>query len=118
MKSRAAKGLRFAVRWGIALFGVYVIFFGLRWGNHVIVNGVTWRDHALALDGRNRPVEGEVRGERGGKYIIADERTGAEREVGREALVSAPDRATVTVRGPGGQTRQARLLGLDLSGNV
>jgi uncharacterized membrane protein YbhN (UPF0104 family) len=50
--------------------------------------------------------------------VIADERTGAEREVGREALVSAPDQTSVTVREQGGLTRQAKLLGLDLSGNV
>ncbi|HZZ44461.1 MAG TPA: lysylphosphatidylglycerol synthase transmembrane domain-containing protein [Tepidisphaeraceae bacterium] len=118
MKSRAVKGLRFTVRWGIAIFGVYVIFFGLRWGNRVIVKGITWRDHALVLNAQNRPEEVEVRAHDGDKYIVADERTGAVRNVGADSLVSEPDQKTVTVRDANGQLRQADLLGLDLTGNV
>lgn len=118
MTSRAVKGLRFAVRWGIALFGVYVIFFGLRWGDHVIVNGVTWRDHALVLDGRNRPVEVEVRSSQDGRYVVVDPRTGKERTVGSGELVSAPDQKSVMVREPDGGLRKVELLGLDLTGNV
>jgi uncharacterized protein (TIRG00374 family) len=118
MKSRAVKGLRFAVRWGIALFGVYVIFFGLRWGNRVIVRGITWHDHALVLDDRNRPVEVEVRGQDGDRYAVGDPHTGKTRLVSREDLVSAPDQKSVTLKLPDGRTRTAELLGLDLVGTV
>jgi uncharacterized protein (TIRG00374 family) len=117
-RSRAVKGLRFAVRWGIALFGVYVIFFGLRWGDREIVKGITWRDHALLLDERNRPVDVVVSGEDDGQYAIVDPRSGAVRTVGRDRLVSAPDQKRVSVRTEGGGRRDMELLGLDLQGNV
>lgn len=106
MTPSAKKWIKFTLRWGIAVVGMW-------W----VVAQISWRDQVLVLGARNRPVEAKLAAPADENFIqvqIIDPWTGRLREVPRNELVHQPDRESVTVetdRGP----QEVDLLALDLS---
>jgi uncharacterized protein (TIRG00374 family) len=110
-KSRRKKWLMFALRWTIAIVGIW----------YVIAN-ISWRDRALVLDENNHPVEArlwEPAEEGAASVMILDPRSGAITPVPRAQLVNAPNpkQKDVTVTLPEG-TRRLPLLAVDLTDDL
>ncbi len=109
MNKRAKKILKFTLRWGIAVVGIW-------W----VVSNISLRDRVLALDANNIPqsaVLHQPSGEDAANYEIIDPITGMVRTIPASAVVSAPDRKQVSVQLEG-KTRSVKLLGLRLLGDV
>lgn len=106
MRHPLLKPLKFVIRWGIAVGGIW-------W----VVANMTIADHMLVLAGDNRPVQMQVLAVNDGAdavYTVLDPATRRAREVTREESVSRPDRKQVTIS-EGGKTRDAELLGADFA---
>ncbi len=105
------KWVKFALRWGIAVAGIWWVFAQM-----------TLRDHVLILDAANRPVIAALAAkafESSPNFEIYDPSTGQRRVVPRKEVVNAPEKANtwLTWRTPQG-TATGRLLALDLSENL
>jgi uncharacterized membrane protein YbhN (UPF0104 family) len=106
MKSRRIQIAKFALRWGIALIGIWWVCAQLT--IHDRVNLVT---ESLAVES---VVLLEHAEELSTTFRIEDPSTGASREVTRDQLVSRPDRATITLA----DGRDRSLLGVQLIGDI
>ncbi|MFI5378561.1 MAG: lysylphosphatidylglycerol synthase transmembrane domain-containing protein [Tepidisphaerales bacterium] len=105
------KWVKFALRWGIAVAGIWWVF-----------SQMTLRDHVLVLEEENRPVAAALAAkalESSPKFEIYDPATGQRRVVPRKAVVNAPEKkgTWLTWRGPDGPVTST-LLALDLSENL
>src|SRR5687767_4058645 len=100
----------FALRWGIAIAGIW-------W----VIANMTWRDRVLVLAENNLPVEAfviETDGldERAKWFHIIDPTSGQDRIVMRGQVVNRAERkATVALRLPDGSARNVPILALDLN---
>jgi hypothetical protein len=110
----AAKGWGlFALRWGIAVVGIW----------YVIVN-ISWRDQVVLLNQQNLPVEARLAepAEEGSETVtILDPDSGNPRTVGREQLVnevSDADAGPVRVVADDGTELRATVLALDLNDSL
>ena len=100
------KPLKFVLRWGIAVGGIW-------W----VVANMTIADHMLVLAGDNRPVLMQVLAVKVGPeavYTVLDPLKKVPRDVARTQTVSRPDRKQVTVS-DGGKTWEVELLGADFA---
>ena len=105
------KWVKFALRWGIAVAGIWWVF-----------SQMTLRDHVLVLDAENRPVVASLSAkalESSPNFEIYDPTTGQRRVVPRAAVVNAPEKKNIwlTWRTPDGEAT-GTLLALDLSDNL
>lgn len=90
-------------RWGIAVVGIW-------W----VVSQMSIKDHTLVLADRTRPAEAIVtRSLPGAQYEVVATGSHQPTVVGRDDLLSKPDRKTVTLRGD--PPREVHLLALQLS---
>lgn len=108
--SSKKKWFLFAVRWTIAIVGIWYV-----------VTNISWRDRALVLDENNVPTEVrlyEPAEEDSPTVSILDPDTGEVRKVDRSRLVNEADRETVQVRKEDGTTATVPVLAVDLSGVV
>jgi uncharacterized membrane protein YbhN (UPF0104 family) len=109
MRRTALKVIKFVLRWGIAVGGIW-------W----VVSNTTISDHMRVLDGENRPLSVEVlelpvagNSAEEPVYTVRDPRGGRPLRVPQSQTVSRPDRAQVTVREDGAE-KQVMLLGADI----
>ncbi len=106
MSPAVKKWAMFAVRWGIAVAGIW----------YVIVN-IYWRDRVFVLNATNHPVETRLAApaeEDSPTVTLLDDSGGPARTVSRGDLVNQADRNQVTLRLHDG-VKTWPLLGLDLS---
>lgn len=107
MQHRLLKALKFVVRWGIAVGGIW-------W----VIANMTIADHMLVvLAEGDRPVLMQVTRQPGPEnptYTVVDPATGKSLDVGREQTVNRPDRKTVAIT-QNGKPRDVELLGADLA---
>ena len=116
MNQRAKKWIKFVLRWGIAVVGIW-------W----VVAQMEFRDRVWILDGKYHPVPAKLsayadRGEQSAVFEIYDPIDGHKRVVPRKEVVSRPDqKETVIAYYPAGTTRattsekHGKLLALELS---
>ena len=102
----------FALRWGVAVVGVYVV-----------VRQMTVRDQALVVLNRttNRPVKVALQrsvGDDALVFPIYEPQTERAIDVPRADVINEPDAKTVQLVEPGKPARWVQLLGLDLTGNI
>ena len=110
MSPTTKKWAKFAIRWGIALAGVWYV-----------ATNITWRDQVLVLGADNYPLKvrlAEPWNEKASTVTLLDPVPGVEGNVVPvSALVNEADQKTVTLRLPeGAQARQ--LLALDLTSDL
>ncbi len=101
----------FAVRWGIAVVGVWIVV------AHMSVRDQAW----VILTPANVPVQVSLQravGDDAAVFPIYDPVTKQPRDVPRADVVNQPDSKTVSVLRPDGVAQKVALLGLDLVGNV
>jgi uncharacterized membrane protein YbhN (UPF0104 family) len=102
MSQQVKKWLKFVLRWGIAVVGIW-------W----VMSQITWRDRVTRLDAANRPVVERLADNPPldvPTFKLLDGRT-----LNRSELVNQPDQKSVTL---GGQREPAALLALDLSADL
>ena len=100
------KWIKFALRWGIAVGGIW-------W----VVANMSLRDSVTVLDANNLPVRAlvvEPATEDSAAFVILDSTTGQKRTISRKETVNPPDERMVELRSP---AEKAPLLALDLSDN-
>ncbi|MGA2497627.1 MAG: lysylphosphatidylglycerol synthase transmembrane domain-containing protein [Tepidisphaeraceae bacterium] len=105
------KWVKFALRWGIAVGGIWWVF-----------SQITLRDHVLVLNAEKRPVTASLAAralESSPNFEIHDPATGQRRVVTRQDVVNAPEKKNtwLTWRTPNGPVT-GTLLALDLSENL
>jgi uncharacterized protein (TIRG00374 family) len=101
MSQKRKNWLTFALRWTIAIVGIW-------W----VLSQITWRDRVTALDANNRPVQHRLANSPpldAAQFQLLDDQT-----LDRAQLISLPDQKTVKLTS--GQV--VNLLGLDLSPNL
>ena len=101
---RLSKWLKFGLRWGIAVVGIY-------W----VISQMSLWDKVLVVHGDNLPVamtlaEPDARENQAAYRVV-----GREQPVPRAETVNKPDRKKVQLQGQAGEVK---LLGLDLSGDL
>ena len=104
----------FAVRWGIAVVGVWIIV------SHMSVRDQAW---VILNHQTNRPAQVSLRRAVGDaaatRFPIYDPTTKQPRDVPRADVVNQPDAKAVNLVQPGGAApKKVTLLGLDLIGDV
>jgi len=105
-KKHALNFLKFLVRWGIAVIGIW-------W----VISKMSWYDHAsVLLPGRPMPVLCRIDSQHAGDndliFRVLDPQTGAALNVPRDEIVSEPDKPSLRVSENG---RTQYLVGVDLS---
>jgi len=98
MSQKRKNWLTFALRWTIAIVGIW-------W----VLSQITWRDRVTSLDANNRPVQHRLANTPpldAQQFKLLDGRT-----IDRSQLISLPDQKSVTLT----DKSTAELLGLDLS---
>lgn len=108
MVSRVRHWLKFALRWAIAIGGIW-------W----VVSHMSLRDRVMILDADNRPVAVELAvpatdGENSASFVVYDPVSGEKRVISRREVINPPDEKYVHVKG---QTQRQQLLAVDLSDN-
>lgn len=111
MHQRAKKWASFALRWGIAVAGIW-------W----VVSKMSLRDHVLVLDDRNIPVLAQLASpaeEKAAQFQIWDPATNQKRAVSRSDIVNEPEQKNLplTIESKSGPW-QSHLLALDLSDDL
>src|SRR6266550_1579807 len=119
MNQRAKKWIKFVLRWGIAVVGIW-------W----VVAQMEFRDRVWILDGKNHPVPAKLsayadKGEQSAVFEIHDPIDGHKKVVPRNQVVSRPDQKEMVVAYyPAGTTRattsetHGKLLALELSDDL
>jgi len=119
MNQRAKKWIKFVLRWGIAVVGIW-------W----VVAQMEFRDRVWVLDGKNYPVPAKLsaypdKGEQSAVFEIWDPWTYQRRVVARNDVVNRPDqKESIVAWYPVGTNRAAetekhsKLLALDLSDDL
>jgi len=108
MRQRVKGWVLFALRWGIAIAGIW-------W----VLSRMSWSDRVLVLDEHNRPVEAiltQRATEKDASFAVVDPHSGQHRTVGRDQTVNPPDRPGYMISALDG--RRGRLLALDLSDDM
>ncbi|HEX2972251.1 MAG TPA: lysylphosphatidylglycerol synthase transmembrane domain-containing protein, partial [Tepidisphaeraceae bacterium] len=111
MKQPAKQWIMFALRWGVAVVGIW-------W----VIANMSLRDRVMILNEDNHPVEVGLwapASEESATFVIGDPVSGAQREISRSEVVNRPDRKNVplSIRTPAGVVRTT-LLALDLTDNL
>src|SRR3954464_9067132 len=119
MNQRAKSWIKFVLRWGIAVVGIW-------W----VVAQMEFRDRVWILDAKNHPLAAKLsaypdKGEQSAVFEIFDPMDGHKRVVSRDDVVSRPDQKEPVVGYfPAGTTRavhsekHGKLLALDLSDDL
>ena len=104
VSKRISKWLKFSLRWGVAVIGIW-------W----VVNQMSFLDKVLVVNGNGVPVlmtlaEPDAQDNQEVFHVV-----GREKPVPRAEVVNKPDRKKVQVEG---QTGEVKLLGLDIEGDL
>jgi uncharacterized protein (TIRG00374 family) len=108
-KQTILKILKFTIRWGIAVFGIWYVISKMSWNDRVwaILPGYTM-PQSVALSG-------ETSGETDATYPVIDPTSGKVEVIGRSDVVNEPDRAKMQVTEDG---KKQFVVGVDLSDDL